>query len=493
MVGLGSVLYGVQPAWSRQMPDIPPQWQELVFGETVIDSREVEPGSLFVALAGERTDGHIFLPDVIARGALGALVSRTEVQAHATILARTMRRWALVDPISGAGLGSATPGACLLIAVDDPLMALQRLAVYHRRQLTPTVVGITGSVGKTSTKEALAALLSQRFCTLKSKRSFNSEATVPTTLLQLAPAHEVAVLEMGMWAPGEIRFLADLAQPEIGLVTNVGPTHLERLKSQEAIWYAKAELVEALPRHGWAVLNADDPLVWAMRDMTAARVFSYGISPHATLRADEIVSYGLGGMGMRVHYRDETVSMRLPLIGRHSVYLALAAMSVGLIMGMEWPEMIVGLSDPAAQARLRVVAGQRGTTLIDDTYNAAPISTLAALDLLADTPGRRVAILGDMLELGSAEEQGHRDVGQRAARVADLLVTVGQRAVWIAEAARQAGLPSTQIVACMSNDEAIAAVQPRLMPGDHILLKASRGMALEEIVMALQSQPEEEV
>lgn len=492
MVGLANVLYGVQPAWSRQMPYIPPQWQELVFGETVIDSREVEPGTLFVALAGERTNGHTFLPDVIARGALGALVSRTEIEARTTILARTPRRWALVNPVTGAGLDSATPGVCLLIAVDDPLMALQRLAVYHRRQLTPTVVGITGSVGKTSTKEALAALLSQRFCTLKSKRSFNSEATVPTTLLQLAPAHEVAVLEMGMWAPGEIRFLADLARPQIGLVTNVGPTHLERLKSQEAIWYAKAELVEELPRDGWAVLNADDPLVWAMRDMTNARVFSYGLAPHATLWANQVESYGLDGIAMRVHYQDQVISMRLPLIGRHSIYLALAAMSVGLILGMEWPAMIAGLTDPAAQARLRVVAGQHATTLIDDTYNAAPISTLAALDLLGATPGRRVAILGDMLELGSAEEEGHRQVGQRAAQVADLLVTVGQRAIWIAEAARQAGMPSAHILVCMTNAEAIASVRPRLMPGDHILLKASRGMALEEIVVALQPQPEEE-
>ncbi|WP_129628166.1 UDP-N-acetylmuramoyl-tripeptide--D-alanyl-D-alanine ligase [Candidatus Oscillochloris fontis] len=490
MIGLGSILYGVQPAWSRQMPYIPPQWQELVFGETVIDSREVEPGTLFVALAGERTDGHIFLPDVIARGALGALVSRTEIEARATILARTARRWALVDPVTGAGLDAATPGACLLIAVDDPLMALQRLSAYHRRQFTPTVVGITGSVGKTSTKEAVAALLRQRFSTLKSKRSFNSEATVPTTLLQLAPTHEVAVLEMGMWAPGEIRFLADLARPQIGLVTNVGPTHLERLKSQEAIWYAKAELVEWLPRDGWAVLNADDPLVLAMRDMTNARVFTYGLSPQATLWADQIESYGLNGIAMRVHYQDQQIALRLPLIGRHSVYLALAALSVGLIMEMEWPAMLAGLSDPAAQMRLRVVAGQSGTHLIDDTYNAAPISTLAALDLLADTQGRRVAILGDMLELGSAEEEGHRQVGLRVAEVADLLVTVGQRAGWIAEAARQAGMAAEQIVVCMTNAEAIASVRPRLMPGDYILLKASRGMALEEIVVALQPQQE---
>ncbi|NTW97092.1 MAG: UDP-N-acetylmuramoyl-tripeptide--D-alanyl-D-alanine ligase, partial [Oscillochloris sp.] len=374
MLRLVHVLYGVQPPWSREMPHVPLQWQDLVFGEAVTDSREVEPGTLFIALSGERTDGHTFLPDVIARGALGALVTRAEVEARNAVLAHTPRLWALVNPVTGEGLANTAPGTCLLIAVDDPLMAVQRLAVYHRRQLTPTVVGITGSVGKTSTKEVVAAVLSRRFRTLKSKRSFNSEATLPTSLLRLMPDHEVAVLEMGMWAPGEIRFLASLARPQIGVVTNVGPTHLERLKSIEAIQRAKCELVESLPVGGWAVLNADAPLVMEMADRTLAKIFTYGLTPTATLWADQVVSYGLGGIGMRAHYGGESVAMRLPLIGRHSVYLALAAISVGLIKGMAWDEIIAGLSDPEAQPRLRVLPGVAGTTLLDDAYNAAPIS-----------------------------------------------------------------------------------------------------------------------
>lgn len=474
------------------MPHIPPQWQDVTFGEAVTDSREVEPGMLFIALAGERTNGHSFLPDVIAHGAQGALVTRAEVEARSESLAQTERPWALIDPATGEGLADTAPGTCLLIAVDDPLMAVQRLAVYHRRQLTLTVVGITGSVGKTSTKEVVAAVLSRRFRTLKSKRSFNSEATLPTSLLRLTPDHEVAVLEMGMWAPGEIRFLANLARPLIGLVTNVGPTHLERLKTIEAITHAKGELAESLPEDGWVVLNADDPRVLGMTEYTTARVFTYGLAPTATLWADEVVSYGLGGIGMRAHYGGGSVAMRLPLIGRHSVYLALAAISVGLIMGMAWDDILAGLSDPEAQPRLRVLPGAAGSTLIDDSYNAAPISTLAALDLLADTDGRRVAILGDMLELGGAEEEGHRQVGRRAAEVAQLLVTIGRRARWIAEAAEHAGMPVSQIMAFDTSEDGGAAILPLLQAGDYVLVKASRGMELERVVAALQRQPEEE-
>ncbi|NTW00184.1 MAG: UDP-N-acetylmuramoyl-tripeptide--D-alanyl-D-alanine ligase [Oscillochloris sp.] len=492
MLRLVHVLYGVQSQWSREMPHIPPQWQDMVFGEAVTDSREVEPGTLFIALAGERTDGHTFLSDVIARGALGALVSRAEVEARSAALEQTERPWALVDPATGNGLIDAAPGTCLLIAVDDPLMAVQRLAVYHRRQHTLTVVGITGSVGKTSTKEVVAAVLSRRFRTLKSKRSFNSEATLPTSLLRLAPSHEVAVLEMGMWAPGEIRFLASLARPQIGVVTNVGPSHLERLKTIEAIAHAKGELTESLPSDGWAVLNADDPRVLALAEHTTANIFTYGLSPTATLWADAVVSYGLGGISLCAHYAGKSVAMRLPLIGRHSIYLALAAISVGLILGVSWDDIVAGLSEPEAQPRLHIVPGVAGSTLIDDSYNAAPISMLAALDLLADTAGRRVAILGDMLELGAAEEEGHRQVGRRVAEVAQLLITVGRRAHWIAESAQAAMMPASQIMAFATYEEAAKAVLPLLQPGDYVLVKASRGMELEHIVTVLQPQPEEE-
>lgn len=492
MLRLSEVLYGVQPHWSRQLAHLPPAWQAVGLGEVATDSREVEPDGLFLALVGERTDGHNFLADVIARGARGALVTRAAVEARREALSGASRPWALVDPATGEGLHEAPPDACLLIAVDDPLMAVQRLAVYHRRQLTPTVVGITGSVGKTSTKEVVAAVLSRRYRTLKNKRSYNSEATLPTTLLRLSPDHQVAVLEMGMWAPGEIRFLADLARPHVGIVTNVGPSHLERMGSLEAIAHAKAELPESLPPDGWCILNADDPRVAAMAARTKAQVFTYGTGPGADLRAEGVESFGLAGIAFEATHAGATVALRLPMIGRHSVYTALAAVAAGLVLGLSWHEIVEGLSDPEAQSRVNIVATPGGAQLIDDTYNAAPSSTLAALDLLADLPGRRLAVLGDMLELGAAEEQAHQAVGRRAAEVAALLVTVGPRGRQIAEAARAAGLPADRIVVCATNEAAVAALRPLLAAGDYVLVKGSRGMEMERIVSALRRRQEEE-
>ena len=491
MLQVRDVLYSVQPRWSRVWPALPPLWQDVQIGEVATDSREVEPGGLFLALAGERTDGHRFLADVIARGARGALVTRSSVEVQRELLRSTARPWILIDPASGEGLTDAHPDSCLLIAVDDPLMAVQRLAVYHRRRLTPTVVGITGSVGKTSVKEVTAAVLARRFRTLKSRRSFNSEATLPTTLLRLQPDHEVAVLELGMWAAGEIRFLASLALPQVGIVTNVGPSHLERLGSIEAIAHAKAELPESLPAHGWCILNADDPRVAAMASRTSAQVFRFGYAADADLRAHRVESMGLQGIVCEVEHAGLRVPLRLPMLGRHSVYTALAAASAGLLLGLSWDEIHAGLCDPLAQARLHIVAGLRGSTIIDDTYNAAPASTLAALDLLADLPGRKLAVLGDMLELGATAEEGHRAVGRRAAGVVDGLVTLGPQATWIAAAAREAGLSPDCIQICTSHKDAIAATTSLLERGDYLLVKGSRGMQMEQIVTALRPSPEE--
>lgn len=491
MLSLVHVLFGVQPKTTRQMPRIPAHWQQSYFSEAVTDSRGIVPNALFVALAGERTDGHNFLGEVAANGALGALVRAEAVEQRRALLAQFQRPWLLLDPATGAGLNEHPEHTFLMIIVDDPLMALQRLAVYHRRQFTPTVVGITGSVGKTSTKEVTAAVLSRRFRTLKTERSYNSEATVPTTLLRLTADHEVAVLEMGMWAPGEIRFLASLARPQIGIVTNVGTSHLERMGSIEAIANAKAELVESLPDDGVAILNADDWRVNAMATRTQARIVRYGLDPSADLWADEIKSRGLEGISFRAHYGDDVVHLALPLLGRHSVHVALAAAATGLVLGMGWDEIISGLQDNKTQLRLFVVPGVGGAQIIDDTYNAAPDSTLAALNLLADLDGRRIAVLGDMLELGAHEEEGHRKVGRRAAEVAQLLLCVGARAGWIAEEARICGMAGEQVMLFERNEDVVDALQHMLRQGDYVLVKGSRGVAMEQIVTALQRRPEE--
>ncbi|MFO7166474.1 MAG: UDP-N-acetylmuramoyl-tripeptide--D-alanyl-D-alanine ligase [Chloroflexota bacterium] len=483
VLDIEDVLLGTQTG-ERYQPVVPPELQQVTFPETVIDSRLVTPGCLFVALRGERVDGHDFVADAVARGARGALVRRDRLAAL------TLNRpFAVVDTASGAGLAEAGPEDVLLFAVDEPLHALHRLAAYHRSKFTPTVIGITGSVGKTSTKEVTAAVLQRGFRTLKNPRSYNSENTLPIVLLGLTADHDVAVLEMGMYGPGEIALLCSLARPQIGIVTNVGPSHLERMGSIEAIQRAKSELVQALPPDGYAILNYDDPLVRAMAEVTPARPFFYGLDPAANLWADGIESRGLQGISFWAHYGDEAVQLNLPLIGRHSVHTALAAISAGLLLGLGWDAIVAGLRDESAQLRLLAVPGYNGSQLIDDTYNASPASSLAALNLLAELDGRRVVVFGDMLELGSVEEEAHRLVGARVAEVAQRLVTVGRRARWVAEEAEASGMAGEHIHQVMSNAEAVAVLREFIQPGDFVLIKGSRGMYMEEIVVALQRQP----
>jgi len=477
---LAEVLTGVQAASGRSTPSVPAALGQVAFPEAVIDSRLAIPGALFVALGGERVDGHDFIADAVARGARAALVRQDRASGL-----KLDRPFAVVEP-TGAGLAGAEPDTVLLIAVDEPLAALHRLASYHWGQFAPTVIGITGSVGKTSTKEVAASVLQRRYRTLKNPRSYNNESTLPLTLLQLDRSHEVAVLEMGAYVPGDIALLAQLARPHIGIVTNVGPSHLERMGTIEMVAHTKSELVRALPPDGHAILNIDDARVRAMAEVTPARPFFYGLDPAADLWADQIESRGLAGIAFRAHHAGESVTLHLPLLGRHSVHTALAAAASGLLLGLGWDAIVEGLRDESAQLRLLAVPGIGGATLIDDTYNASPASSLAALNLLADLDGRKIAVMGDMLELGSVEEESHRLVGRRVAEVAELLITVGQRARWIADEARIAGMPAAHIQHVEQNREAIAALRGTLRDGDYVLIKGSRGVAMEQIVAALQ-------
>ncbi len=453
-------------------------WDEtarLPFAEVVVDSRLVTDASLFVALPGERTDGHLFVGDAFRRGARAALVQRAVDDCTA-----------LLDVGQQLDVGSEIPlPMCFLVA--DTLSALQTLAAYWRR-LHPDcrVVGVTGSTGKTTTKELIAAVLQRRFSTLKSPGNYNNEIGLPLTMLRLHPAIEWVVQEMGMYDLGEIAHLAEIALPAVGVVTNVGPTHLERLGSVERIAQAKAELVQALPPDGLAILNGDDERVRAMATLTKARnAFYYGLEPHNDLRASDIQTYGLEGLLMSFHFRGESVRARLPLLGRHSVHGALAAAAVGLSQGLAWDEIISGLRDESAQVRLMVVPGAQGTTILDDTYNASPASTVAALNLLAEMDGRRVAVLGGMLELGSYEVQGHCLAGRRAAEVASVLVTVGELGHLIAEEAVATGMPPSAVHAVADNDDAVDVLHQVLVEGDFVLVKGSRGMVMESIVAKL--------
>ena len=448
-----------------------------IITDAVIDSRLAIPGALFIAFAGERLDGHDFVNDAFSRGAIAALVERPVAGDHQVVDTRR--------PI--ADEMAAGPPLPVCILVEDTLMALQRIAAYWRRRFNPRIVGITGSVGKTTTKELVNAVLQTRYRTLKSEGNLNNEIGLPLTLLHLTDAHQQVVLEMGMYATGEISTLADIAQPHVGVVTNLGPVHLERLGTMQAIADAKAELVAALPPgpEGVAILNQDEPLVLAMAERTDARVFTYGTSPQADLWASRIEGVGLEGVRFNLHYRRETIRVRVPLLGRHSVHTALRAAAVGLVEGLDWSDIVGGLQSDSPQLRLVAVLGPRNSMLLDDTYNASPASTIAALNLLAELDGRRVAILGDMLELGSYEEVGHRLVGRRVADVAKLLLTVGELGRVIAEEALLSGMNPEHVVILQDVHEAIQVVPTLMQEGDIVLIKGSRGVALDHLVATL--------
>ena len=343
--------------------------------------------------------------------------------------------------------------------VADTDQALETIASWWRQQLAVEVIGVTGSVGKTTTKELIAAVLGQRYNVLKSERSLNTTTGMEFTLLRLDAQHEKAVLEMGMYTTGEIAHLCRLARPRYGVVTNVGPVHLERLGSVEAIAAAKSELVQALPADGVAILNGDDALVRAMAAKTAAHVFTFGTTPGLDLWASDIASRGLDGISFVLHHGDESHEVHAPLPGKHSVQTALAAAAVGLVMELTWAEIIAGMSNVPQRLRLVVVEAANGATLVDDTYNSSPASCLAALDLLGELNGRRFAALGDMLELGQFEREGHRLVGQRVASVAQGLVVVGERARIIGEEAIRQGMPGDRVFFAGSNAEAVETLR----------------------------------
>ncbi len=462
-------LSGIRPGHASQ-----------VITEAVIDSRQAIPGSLFIALPGERSDGHDFIGTVFEKGASLALVQRDLSSSFPMIDLRTF----------DSSIKSRTFDLPLCLLVENCLSAMQKIAAFWRRKLSLRVIGITGSVGKSTTKELTTEVLSRRYRTLKNPGNMNNEIGLPLTLLHLTNTHQRAVLEMGLYVPGEISFLCDLALPQIGVVTNVGTVHAERAGTQEDIARGKAELVRALPPapEGVAILNYDDPLVRAMAELTKARIFYYGLDSNADLWADQVEGLGLEGIRFRLHYKHETLHLRVPLIGRHSVHTVLRATAVGLVEGLTWQEIVNGLRTGQTQLRLYAVRGLRGALLLDDTYNASPESTLAALNLLDELDGKRVAVLGDMLELGIYEQKGHEMVGVRAAEVVDELITVGKRGAMIAEAAKKAGLDQKVITELDDSEAAVAYLSEHLNENDVVLIKGSHGMQMDRIVAALEQR-----
>ena len=427
------------------------------FSSIVIDSREVEPGSLFVALPGERSDGHRYVDDAIARGARAVLVSRP-VEASEAVDAHV---------------------------VSDALAALQRAAVAWRERQPATVAGITGSVGKTTVREATTQLLAAHFPTYQSPRNFNGDIGLPIAILGLGAEHRWAVLELGPYSQAEMELLVCTARADIGIVTNVGPTHLERFGTLDDTERIKGLLPASLPEGGLAVLNADDPRVLNMGGRTRAEVVTFGRSAEAELRAERITPLGFEGLRFELCYEGESTTVHTPLVGEHQAMTVLAAAAVGLRAGLSLEEIANSASLLQPGSRLRRRFAPNGATVIDDAYNAAPLSMRAALDLLAAQPAPRIAVLGDMLELGAEEADAHLEIGAYAASRCDRLLTVGARAAAIAAAARAAGLDAVSV----HNDASDAgeALLPDLDGDATVLVKASHAIHLEALVEQIMS------
>ncbi|WP_425060771.1 UDP-N-acetylmuramoyl-tripeptide--D-alanyl-D-alanine ligase [Sporomusa carbonis] len=426
------------------------------------DTRTVEPGNLFIALVGERFDGHDFTMQAAEKGAAGVVVSR---------------------PV-------CVPEQVAVIEVGNTLGALQALARFHRMRYHIPVIAVTGSNGKTTTKDMLAAVLSSRFKVLKTEANFNNEIGLPLTLLKLEPGHEVAVVEMGMRARGEIRELAEIALPTVGVVTNVGETHIEILGSIANIAVAKSELVEAIGQDGLVVLNADDPNVRAMQSKTQGRVVLYGLEPGAFVRAENISTETEGELTTQFdcHSPRGSFPVILHAVGIHNVYNALAAIAVGWELGLKPSQIKEGISRFVPGAMRLEVKKYGEYTVINDVYNASPLSMAAALNTLAEiAKGRKVAVLGDMLELGEAALEAHRRIGRQVAEQGvEIILTVGELAKNIAVAAREHGVKTAQAFA--GHQEAIKALHDLLKPGDYILIKGSRGMRMENILSVFQDE-----
>jgi len=437
----------------------------------VVDSRECEPGSVFFAFQGEHTHGNEYVEAAFDKGAIAAVVERG-------------RPWSAGTKAQVAdGIGPATR-APIVVPVDSTLWSLQRLASAWRATLATTVIGVTGSIGKTMTRDVVASVLGVRYRVHRSERNYNNEIGLPLSLLGLDDHHEYAVLEMGMYALGEIAALCDIARPNVGIVTNVGPTHLERLGSIANIAQAKAELVAALPPDGLAILNGDDEHVRAMERRAACRSITYGSGPNNDVRAVDVMDSRLDGQEFAVEAWGERVRFAFPLPGVACRYAALAAIALGRACGLAWEELQTGLSRCGACSRFKVIeCGD--VTVLDDSYNAAPASMTGALDLLRRCDKRRIAVLGDMLELGSYAEMGHRQVGRAAAESCALLLAVGPQTNWLAEEAISAGMPARSVLRVASPAEAISVLGSILRPGDCVLVKGSRAMHMETIVEAL--------
>lgn len=421
------------------------------------DSRKAEEGGLFVPIKGARADAHDFIEDVMEKGALATLSEKE--------------------------LGEK-PYPYIL--VKSSLQAVKDIAEYYLEQLAIPVVGITGSVGKTSTKEMIAAVLSQKYCTLKTQGNFNNELGLPLTVFRLRDEHEMAVLEMGISDFGEMHRLAKIARPDTCVITNIGLCHLEFLKSRDGILKAKTEIFDFLKPEGHVILNGDDDKLVTVDEVKGIKPVFFGIENHSGIWADAIKPEGLKGISCCIHTEKGSFSVLIPIPGHHMVYNALAGTAVGLTYGLSLEEIKAGIESlQPVSGRFHIIETGK-YTVVDDCYNANPVSMKASLDVLTDAMGRKVAILGDMGELGENEVEMHREVGVYAAsRNLDLLLCVGELSQYMAEAARHAA-PAKTILHFATKEEMLKEIPKLLQEGDTVLVKASHFMGFEDVVKELE-------
>ncbi len=433
--------------------DFPQGLREQVAQAYSIDSRAIGPGQLFFAVKGERLDGHDYVASALEKGGVGAVVRKDQLHRYAS--------------------------RGQLLAVDDTLVALQTLATAVRKLWGKPLVGVTGSAGKTTTKEAIAHVLATRFRVLKSEGNFNNHFGLPLMLLKLEPEHDVAVIEMGMSHAGEIRALAKIAQPEIGVVTNVAPVHLEFFDSIAGIARAKYELVESLPANGTAVLNADDEYVSQFGRDFRGKVVLYGTQSSAGVRAENIQPRGAGGSEFDVVIGNSRAHVNLPLVGSHNVLNALTAVAVGIERGLKLADAADALATLSPPDKRGQVVQLGNITVVNDCYNSNPKALDAMVDALAAMPARRrIVVAGEMLELGAAGEDLHRQSGRcMAEKKVDALVGVRGLAQAMVESARVAGVRAEFVATPEAAGEWLAR---EVRDGDVVLLKASRGVKLEK-------------
>lgn len=432
-----------------------------------IDSRTISVGDLFIPLKG-KANGHSYIVDALRRGASGFLFeSDTDYKDDLAMLS----------------------GSQFMIEVKDTLKALQNIAAYYRTKLSAKVIGVTGSSGKTTTKDMIGCVLAQKLRVIATDKNYNNEIGVPLTILRADQETKALIVEMAMRGSGQIKELAEIAKPDIGVLTNIGQAHMELLGTEEAIAQAKAELVEAIPDDGVVVLNADDLWTPNLASSAQARIVTYGIAG-GDVRASEIDVDELGRASFRMNTGDPTAYVvRLAVPGRHNVYNALAASAVALQAGLSMDDIRVGLSGcrPSAM-RMEIFSTDDNVIVLNDAYNANPASMQAALSTLMDisTQGRHIAVLGDMLELGRLSGEAHKQIGEMVGSLGiDILVAVGNESQVMADSAIKVGMNPKAVITCRDSSTAAHLLKRLVESGDVVLVKASRGITLEVVVKAL--------